>query len=278
MKKRVLVTGATGFVGRHVLKHLAEQDVEITIIVRDVKDASSFHNELVEHIVLSEDIFKETVEWWASVLCDIDTLIHLAWYVEPGLYLQSSKNLDCLHGTFNIAKGAVQAGVRKFVGIGTCFEYDLTHGMLSIQTPLRPLTPYAGAKAAVYNGLSQILPVLGVEFLWCRLFYLFGEGEHAHRLVPYIRNKLKAGEIAELTSGNQIRDYIDVFEAGRLIVKAALGDVQGPVNICSGMPITIRQLAENIADECGRRDLLNFGVRPANFIDPSFVVGVRGDI
>jgi len=91
-------------------------------------------------------------------------VIHAAWYAEPGQYLQSSKNLDCLQGTLNMAKGAVQARVRRFVGIGTCFEYDLRQDMLSIETPLKPLTPYADAKAAAYMALSQWLPAQAVDF------------------------------------------------------------------------------------------------------------------
>ncbi len=92
---------------------------------------------------------------------------------------------------------------------------------------------------------------------------------------PYVRAKLKAGEPAELSSGTQIRDFLDVREAGRMIVEAALGPVQGPVNICSGKAITVRQLAETIADEFGRRDLLRFGARPDNLVDPPCVVGIR---
>ena len=115
----------------------------------------------------------------------------------------------------------------------------------------------------------------GVEFAWCRLFYLYGEGEDERRLVPYLRAKLEAGKPAELSSGEQIRDYLDVGDAGRMIAEAALGPVQGPVNICSGIPVTIRQFAERIADEFGRRDLLRFGARPENLTDPPRVVGLR---
>ena len=94
-----------------------------------------------------------------------------------------------------------------------------------------------------------MLPRHAIELTWCRLFYLFGEGEDPRRLVPYVRAKLKAGEPAELSSGTQIRDFLDVREAGRMIVETALGPVQGPVNICSGQPVTVRQIAEAIADE-----------------------------
>jgi len=275
MNKRVLLTGATGFVGRQVSRQLAAHNVRLTVIVREGKQSALDENPAVETVICSADLFAETAEWWSSVLQGVDTVIHCAWYAEPGLYLQSPKNLDCLQGTLNMAKGAALADVRRFTGIGTCFEYDLSHGMLSVETPLKPLTPYAGAKVATYMALSQWLPSQTVQFVWCRLFYLYGEGEDARRLAPYIKAKLAAGEPAELSSGNQIRDFIDVSEAGRMIVESALGEAQGPVNICSGIPITVRQLAENIADEYGRRDLLRFGARPDNLIDPACVVGVR---
>ncbi len=172
-----------------------------------------------------------------------------------------------------MAKGLAKAGVRRFIGIGTCFEYDLTSGILTIDTPLKPLSPYADAKAALYLALSHWLSMQSVEFVWCRLFYLYGEGEDPRRLVPYLRSKLAKGEPAELTSGNQIRDFLDVAEAGKLIAETALSDKVGVKNICSGIPTTVRQLAEKIADEFGRRDLLIFGVRPNNIVDPPCVVG-----
>jgi dTDP-6-deoxy-L-talose 4-dehydrogenase (NAD+) len=107
------------------------------------------------------------------------------------------------------------------------------------------------------------------------VFYLSGEGEDSRRLVPYLRAKLAAGEPAELTSGNQVRDHLDVREVAQLIVNHALGDETGPINICSGVPVTVRQLAERIADEYGRRDLLKFGARPDNPLDPPYVVGIK---
>jgi len=270
-----LLTGATGFVGRQVLRALGEKGVRVRVVVRDGKQSELATMECVETVVSTPDLFAESVDWWASICKGIDTVIHVAWYAEPGKYLQSSQNLDCLMGTLQMAKGAAQAKVRRFIGIGTCFEYDLTVGMLAVETPLLPSTPYAGAKAAAFMALSQWLPQQGVEFAWCRLFYLHGEGDDSRRLVPYLHAKLAAREPAELTSGSQVRDYLDVREAGRMIVEAALGHEQGPVNICSGNPTTVRQLAEQIADEYGRRDLLKFGSRPDNLVDPPCVVGVR---
>jgi nucleoside-diphosphate-sugar epimerase len=270
----VLLTGAAGFVGRQILRALGERNCRVCPVVRQGKQDRIAPSRGIESIVTSPDIFAESEGWWADVCRGVDTVIHAAWYAEPGHYLQSPKNGDCLAGTLRLAEGAIAAGVRRFVGIGTCFEYDLSIGQLAIDTPLKPATAYAQAKVDTYLALTRRLPPKGVEFAWCRLFYLYGEGEDPRRLVPYLRAQLAAGNPAELSSGEQVRDFLDVADAGRTIAETALGPRQGPVNICSGTPITVRQLAERIADEYGRRDLLRFGARATNLTDPPVVVGV----
>lgn len=271
----ILVTGGTGFVGRQVLRALAEENCRVRLVIRRGREDRAPRSAAIDTVVATADMWSETGAWWDSVCQGVDTVIHVAWYAEPGRYLQSPKNLDCLSGTLRLGQAAARAKVRRFVGIGTCFEYDLSAGYLPVETPLGPATPYAGAKAAAFVALSHQLPRQGVAFVWCRLFYLYGEGEAEARLVPYLHARLRAGEPAELSSGTQIRDYLDVREAGRMIVAAARGGVEGAVNICSGTPVTVRQLAEAIADEYGRRDLLRFGARPDNLTDPPCVVGVR---
>ena len=166
------------------------------------------------------------------------------------------------------------AGVRRFVGVGSCFEYDLTVGYLRTDSPLIPRTLYGCAKVATYLTLSRLMALDGRSFAWCRLFYLFGEGEDARRLVPYLHARLAAGEPAELTSGRQIRDFLDVVEAGRRIADAALSGVEGPLNICSGEPVMVADLARRIADVYGRRDLLRFGARADAPADPPCVIWV----
>ena len=275
MKKRILITGATGFVGRQVLADLLKANVELRLVVR----AGSEHRlpNTPAEVVSTSDLFKESAEWWADTCQGVDIVIHAAWYAEPGLYMQSQKNLDCLTGTLQLAAGCVQAGVQRFVGIGSCSEYDMSIGHLSVDTPLRPATPYAGAKAAAFLALSTLLPQQGIAFVWARLFYLYGQGEDARRLVPYLRSKLCAGEIAELSGGTQIRDYLDVALAGEQIAKLALSQATGAMNVCSGQAQTVRELAEKIADEYGRRDLLRFGARADNPFDPPCVVGIRSE-
>jgi dTDP-6-deoxy-L-talose 4-dehydrogenase (NAD+) len=146
---------------------------------------------------------------------------------------------------------------------------------LTTDTPLKPTSIYASAKAAVYIALNTWLPLQQVQFVWCRLFYLYGDGENVQRLVPYLRSRLTAGEVAALTSGTQIRDYLDVSAAGAQIAAVALGNELGAINICSGHPQTVQEFSEKIADEYGRRDLLQFGVRPENSFDPPCIVGVK---
>jgi nucleoside-diphosphate-sugar epimerase len=270
---RVLLTGATGFVGRQVHKALRERGATVRAVIRE-----GSHERLiatVESISTTPDLFAEDAAWWSRTCAGVDTVVHAAWFTEPGSYLTSPKNAACLAGTLQLAEGAVRAGIRRFVGIGTCFEYDLAAGRLGVTTPLKPATPYAQAKADTFLALARMLPPQGISFAWCRLFYLYGEGEDGRRLVSYLRTQLAAGRPAELSSGGQVRDYLDVREAGRMVAQAALGTRQGPINICSGSPITVRALAERIADEYGRRDLLRFGARPDNLTDPPVVVGVR---
>jgi len=278
MTNRILITGVTGFVGRQVLRHLAKQDVRVTAVVREGKQSMVENHSAIEAIIPVPDLFSKSSEWWAQVLMGTDIVIHIAWYAEPGEYLRSPKNFDCLIGTLNMAKGSAIAGVKRFLGIGTCLEYESSSAALTIDSALNPLTPYASSKAAAYIALSRFLPSQSIEFLWCRLFYLFGEGEDKRRLVSYIRSKLAACEYAELTNGSKIRDYMDVGEAGEIITRAAFAKTTGAINICSGTPISVQQLAEKIADEFGRRDLLKFNTKPNNFTDPPIIIGTRTKI
>lgn len=278
MTRKILLTGATGFVGRQVLRTLADNDVNMTVVVREGKQQLLECLHAIKRVVTTPDLFAETSDWWADVCENVDIVVHVAWCVEPGKYLHSTTNLDCLMGTLQLAKGSSQAGVKRFIGIGTCFEYELEGSLLTVETPLRPSTPYAAAKAATFMMLSRWLPQEGVEFAWCRLFYLYGEGEDGRRLVPYLHERLRSGQLAELTSGNQIRDFINVRDAGRMIAEAAMSNICGPINICSGIPITVRQLAEKIADEYGCRDLLKFGARQENLVDPACVVGLPSNL
>jgi nucleoside-diphosphate-sugar epimerase len=274
MTPTVLVTGATGFVGQHALQRLASEPVRIRVVSRPGQRKADPWPEATE-VVQSADLFNESPSWWKEVCHGVDTVLHLAWYTEPGKYLQSPRNLDCLAGTISLAKGCCAANVRRVVGVGTCFEYDTSIGYLSASTALKPASPYAAAKAAAFFALGEHFRHAKVSFAWCRLFHLYGDGEDAGRLVPYVRSRLEQGLPVDLTGGTQIRDYMNVRDAAAELVNVLLSERTGAVNVCSSVGTTVRALVEDIADEYGRRDLLRFGVRAENFTDPPVVVGIR---
>jgi len=273
MIQNILITGASGFIGRQVLSALKNHKHNITLVLRPGSKNKIQDFNFITKIVETEDLFKESDEWWKKTCANIDLIIHLAWYAEPGMYLNSDKNIDCLLGTLNLAKGAINAGIKRFVGIGTCLEYDLSGEILSVDTPLMPLTPYGANKTAVFLTLLQLFSQKKIEFAWCRLFYLYGENEDKRRLISYVRSSIESGDNVELSNGNQVRDYMDVKDAGIRIAKVSIGNTQGPINICSGIPITVRDLVERVADEYGRRDLLKFGARPNNPNEPQTIIG-----
>lgn len=273
----VVLTGATGFVGRQILRNLLDRACSVRVLVRDPAGLDMPAGGALA-VVHTPDLFTESTSRLEGLLDGAETLVHAAWYAEPGKYLTSPLNLECLTGTLNLARAFATVGGRRFVGVGTCAEYDSSAGLLTTDTPLVPSTLYAACKASAYQVLRCFFDTEGMSFAWCRIFYLYGEGEDERRLVPSIRRQLGSGQQVLLGRGDQVRDFLDVKDAGRMIADVVLGEQQGAVNICSGIGVTVRELAERIADEYGRRDLLRFGARPANVFDPPRVVGVRKDM
>lgn len=269
---KVLLTGATGFVGRQILRALEERGVPVRILVRKPPpDDFPLHpsTELVE----TADLFAMSRPEMTAVLADIATVIHSAWYCEPGKYLQSPLNLHCLNGTLRLAEACAEAGNHRFVGIGTLFEYDMNAGRLALDTPLKPTSLYAAAKLATFSTLSRYFSERALSFAWCRLFHMYGEHEDPRRLIASIRSRLAAGQPVEIGNGHLVRDYLDVRATGEIIARVALSDFHGPFNVCSGKAITIRRLAERIATELDRNELLSFGPRRENLSEPDVVVG-----
>lgn len=268
---RVLLTGASGFVGRQIAKALLMRGIAVRATTRGKTSLLA----AISDVVNTPDLFSETPEFWARALDDVDTVIHAAWYVEHGAYVTSPLNLAALAGTLRLAEAVIAAGTPRFVGLGTCFEYDLRSAMpLASSAPLAPATPYGAAKAATWMALSPAFAHAGVSFVWTRLFYLYGEGEDRRRFVPSILESVRAGKPAEMTSGTQIRDYMEVAEAGRQIVDIALGNTIGAVNVCSGRRQSLADLARELAAPYGGEDLLRLGALPDRPDEPPEISGV----
>ncbi|GEO83493.1 MULTISPECIES: NAD-dependent epimerase/dehydratase family protein [Alphaproteobacteria] len=272
--KKILLTGATGFVGRQIHRALTQAGHTVVPVIRPGTQARLIEDRGDAAPIVSVDLFAEDASWWSGTCGDIDAVVHSAWFVEPGKYLDSPLNLACVAGTLALAQGAAAAGVGHFVGIGTCMEYRLPSDHLTVDAPLEPKTLYAASKLSVYQMLQRYFADMATAFSWCRLFYLYGEGEYPNRLVPYVRGQLEQGQVAKLSSGTQLRDFLDVREAGASVAQVVETGQEGAINICSGRPTTIRELVEAVADEYGRRDLLEFGTAAIHSADPAAVVGV----
>lgn len=274
MKRKILLTGGAGFVGRQIARRLVAAGHRPLLVLRPDSFGRTGLDSGTADVAETPDLFAESAGWWSGVLTDVDAVIHAAWYVEPGKYLDSPENIRCVEGSLRIADGAVRAGVRHFIGVGTCFEYRLPNAAITADAAVGPVTLYAAAKLSLYHMLEKRLAGGTTVLTWARLFYLFGEGEHPARLYPMLHRKLAAGETVALSSGDKLRDFLDVAEAGAMIAGLAETGQPGVVNICSGKAVTVREIAEHIADLHGRRDLLSFSTATVHPRDPMAVVGV----
>jgi dTDP-6-deoxy-L-talose 4-dehydrogenase (NAD+) len=271
---KVLVTGGTGFVGRKLVGRLDSLDVELVLPVREQSRQGLPVLRAGHEVLHTEDLFAETPARLLEMCSGVDVVVHGAWSLEPGQYLESPNNFDCLEGTVRLGEAAALAGVSRFVGIGTCFEYEMDTRPIETGSRLLPLNSYAATKALSFLLLRDIFSQTATEFAWCRLFYLLGEGEDPMRLGEFVRSRLAAGKSCSLSHGNQVRDYMDVADAAESIAKVATGRQVGEINICSGVGRSVRQIVESIADEFERRDLLLFGDREESGFDPPYLVGV----
>ncbi len=282
MNSRILLTGATGFLGRNLLKSFSKLGVEVDVIVRSGNKNKFSSSALISKVIETTNLFKHDRDWWASLCKDYSTVIHLAWYVEPGHYFDSNKNIECLIGSLSLIEGARKAGVKKFIGVGTCYEYDLKTERLSAETsPLRPVTLYGASKLSLFTVLSQLFNTQENTFLWCRVFFLLPNKNDKiidsknQRLGDYIKSRISKNEQVFLTSGTQIRDYLYAEDATDMMAKAILQNKTGAINICSGIPRTVRDVAEEIAIGMGRPDLLIFGSKTAQKNDPEYILGEK---
>jgi len=267
---KVLITGISGFIGAYTARAFVEAGCDVVGMVRPTSDLSRIAAIKDKIKLIKGDLAGLPV----GAIQDLkpELCVHHAWYAEPGKYPHAIENLESLHGTTQLVVELGKAGCGRFVGIGTCFEYDFDRGWLREDSPVKPATIYAATKAAMSTMLPKLGEKAGIATTWVRLFYQYGPFEDTRRLVPAVIRAMLKGEKVDTTLGEQVRDFLHVEDVGTGIFHAATANLDGVVNVGSGVPVTVRRIVETIGEKLGRLELANFGARPYNPTDPPFVV------
>jgi nucleoside-diphosphate-sugar epimerase len=267
----VIVTGATGFLGRGCVAKLLERGYEVHATTgREAGRAPRAGGGPVWHRV---DLLDPTA---TAALVDAvrpTHLVHAAWFVKHGEFWGAPENLRWLGAGVALAEAFGRAGGHRMVGVGTCAEYDAGHGLCHERdTPTHPSTIYGRCKLAMGHAVAAAAQAYSFEAVWARLFFPYGPGEPAGRLMPSVIDALLSGRRVETTHGHQVRDFIFVEDAAEAIACLVDSDVQGVVNVGTGQPVTLREVLREITDQIGGSHLVAVGARPSRAGEPVSIV------
>jgi nucleoside-diphosphate-sugar epimerase len=238
---RVLLTGASGFIGRYVLNQLVETGVDAVVVGRS--RPNGYNGDFVEADLLQFDDHKGLVQRAGAT-----HLIHLAWYAEHGQYWTSPLNLRWVEATVRLVEAFCAAGGQKIVSAGTCAEYDWSYGFcLEDVTPLSPATLYGTTKDATRRLLEAVCNAHQTQFAWGRIFLLYGRGEDSRRLIPSLINVFQGKRSPFGVNANAYRDFLHVEDVANAFMRILLTDAKGSYNIASEQPIQIAAVVRLIS-------------------------------
>ncbi len=269
---KVAVTGASGFIGRHVLAELERRSVEATVVLRPTSTDSLSRAKLA---VVRMDLRNPPPNAF-ELMGAPDVLLHLAWGGLPNYKSQQHVEQE-LPAQYRLLKELVESGLKNLLVTGTCFEYGMQSGPLREDMETQPSNPYGLAKDTLRRQLESLKSVRSFALTWVRLFYLYGDGQAAGSLLPQLRGAVKRGDkIFNMSGGGQLRDYLPVTEVAQCLVSLALGNGDnGIVHVCSGKPISIRSLVEGWIQENNWSIKLNLGYYPYPDYEPMAFWGER---
>jgi len=263
--KKILITGGTGFIGRQVINEFLSDNNQYEIHVITSSDAIYKFNKnvLVHKLNLLDqnavNVFFKQYKFWG--------LIHLAWFVGAKCHV-SDINLTWLQASLNLLQNFAQTGGQSFLGAGSVSEYDYSYGYLQEDfTPLNSNTLYGQSKAALFKIANIFCQQNNIDFKWARLFNMYCPHEKEVRLMPAAIISMLKNETVKVSPCEQIQDYLHVFDAAKAVVKLFKSEMQGAVNICSGIPIRLRDVVEQIAELTNFNGSIDWGALPASFSD-----------
>ncbi len=266
--KKVLITGATGFIGRHCLPFLLERGFEIHAV------SSRRQAEAPRSVFWHQADLMNFAEV-GTLVTDVKPthLLHFAWITTPKEYWVSSENLRWVLASVNLLQAFVAHGGQRVVKAGTCAEYDWRYGYSAeYLTPLAPATLYGACKHSLQVMLDAYAKQAGLSAAWGRVFFVYGPHEHSQRLVPTVIRSLLKGEQARCSQGDQVRDFLYVEDIAEAFVALLESDIGGAVNIASGVPLRLRDMICVIAEALNRRNLVQLGALPTSSEEPPFLV------
>jgi nucleoside-diphosphate-sugar epimerase len=268
---RILVTGASGFLGQHCVRASAEAGHHVIALNRTGIAPAGATESLSADLLSADEVAK------AVTAARADALIHFAWHSDPRDRWHTLANLDWLKASIDLARCFAAQSGKRFLLVGSCAEYDWSSGVLSeTATPLRPATLYGASKAAAGMTLSAAAGALGLSFAWPRVFFCYGPGEPPGRLVSDLLAGLSRGDPVKCTDGEQQRDFMHAADIGAAIAAVAISSLEGPINIGSGQAVPVRDVIHLVASALGKRPLVELGAiaRPAD--DPPRLVAEIG--
>ena len=269
--KKVIVSGATGFIGQHLIPILLKDGYEVLAISRSQKRAETLpwfkDVKFVSYDFHSDQQITE-VEGFRG-------LIHLAWQDLPNYdsSVHLKKNLPC---SYKFIESLLNKGVNQVLIAGTCFEYGLKSGAISSSSTTEPTTQYAIAKDTLRKKLTLLSFKKDFNLQWARIFYMFGKGQNSNSIISQLDFAIKNNQkVFHMSGGEQLRDYLPVEKAAEKLSYLYKSGNQGIFNICSGKPISIRNLVESYIEKKNSNIIPKYGYYPYSVYEPMQFWGIQ---
>lgn len=265
---KVLVTGATGFIGSYVIPELLKKNV--TIIATSTSYNKAKEMEWFSKVLFVEhDIHSETNENLFVKFKNPDLLIHLAWR-NLSNFKDSSHIEEILPKHEAFLKNLISNGLKDLSVIGTCLEYGMVEGELNEEMDSAPTIAYPIAKDKLRKILEEMKQRFSFSLKWIRLFYMYGKGQSPKSILSQLDKALENNEpVFNMSKGEQERDYLPVnLIAENIVIFALQQKIDGIINCCSNKPITIKQLVLDHLKKINKTIELNFGYYPYTDYEP----------